>query len=379
MAQLSSAAERMSVTVSHDLAEARTAETITVPWSEIASRFPGVLPNRLVVKDGKEAVVPCQLINSKPNEHHDHYESLIFQHDFAAGEQKAVFTLNASDTPVPPYPTKTFGRHIPERYDDFAWENDRVAFRVYGPGLNTEAAGKERMISSGIDVWSKRVRYPILDRWYLIGHYHDDTGEGLDFYETGKTRGCGGTGVWNGKQLFTSQNWKTCRVIANGPVRTTFELTYDFWDAGDVKVAETKRLTLDAGHHFVDVESEFQTQPADVPLTIAIGLAKHTKNIVTVAANKNEKNGWFALWEKYAKDGQLGTGVILPEGAIAGFAEDELNHLVLTKMKPGRKVRYFLGAGWDRGSDFPDQAAWEAHLDAVSRRSRSPLKIAYTP
>ena len=42
---------------------------------------------------------------------------------------------------------KVFGRHVPERKDDFAWENDRIAFRMYGPAL--EADGE---ISSGIDV-----------------------------------------------------------------------------------------------------------------------------------------------------------------------------------------------------------------------------------
>jgi len=39
-------------------------------------------------------------------------------------------------------------------------------------------------------------------------------------------------------------------VIANGPLRTVFELGYEPWDAGDgVKVSEVKRFTLDAGHN----------------------------------------------------------------------------------------------------------------------------------
>ena len=28
------------------------------------------------------------------------------------------------------------GRFVPERRDDFAWENDRIAFRVYGPACS---------------------------------------------------------------------------------------------------------------------------------------------------------------------------------------------------------------------------------------------------
>ncbi|QBG48089.1 DUF4861 domain-containing protein [Verrucomicrobia bacterium S94] len=47
----------------------------------------------------------------------------------------------------------TFCRYVPERADDFVWENDKAAFRMYGP---TFLKGKE---DSGIDCWLKRVDY----------------------------------------------------------------------------------------------------------------------------------------------------------------------------------------------------------------------------
>src|SRR5438067_6230668 len=235
------AAEKITVTLTNDLDAARPAETFVVPWSEIAKRVPDTLPSHIIVKDANSATLPDQLINFKPEEHHDNYESIIFQHDFAAGERTATFTLEKTDAPVPAFPTKVFARYVPERFDDFAWENDRVAHRIYGPALGTPAAGSSQMFSSGIDVWCKRVRYPIIDRWYLMGHYHDDTGEGLDMYDVGKSRGCGGTGIWDGKQLFVSKNWTSWKVLANGPVRVVFELTYEPWDVGNgAMVSETK-------------------------------------------------------------------------------------------------------------------------------------------
>ena len=33
---------------------------------------------------------------------------------------------------------KVYGRHVPERKDDFAWENEYAAFRMYGPALKPE-------------------------------------------------------------------------------------------------------------------------------------------------------------------------------------------------------------------------------------------------
>ena len=73
---------------------------------------------------------------------------------------------------------KTFCRFVPERMDDFAWESDRIAHRMYGPALITG----EGTISSGVDVWVKSTRNMIINKWYKSGEYHADHGEGLDGY-----------------------------------------------------------------------------------------------------------------------------------------------------------------------------------------------------
>ena len=87
-----------------------------------------------------------------------------------------------------------FGRFVPEREDDFAWENDKVAFRIYGPN----SGGKGPV--SGVDAWFKKVDYSIVDKWYaeqLQGKsYHVDHGEGHDIYHVGPSRGVGGTAIW---------------------------------------------------------------------------------------------------------------------------------------------------------------------------------------
>ena len=60
----------------------------------------------------------------------------------------AEFTI----MPGTPKPMKTFvcGKQYPERVDDIAWENDRTAYRVYGPAL--QRTGEK---AYGIDVWVK--------------------------------------------------------------------------------------------------------------------------------------------------------------------------------------------------------------------------------
>jgi hypothetical protein len=372
-----SAGDRVVVTVTQPLAAARPGEVISVPWKEIVLRMPDARPEKLVVHDASGAPLAYQFTNFHPDDRRGLYDDVLFQHDFAAGEASAVFTVERIALPAPPFPARVFARYVPERYDDFAWENDRIAHRIYGPGLDSPAAGGSRLVSSGIDVWAKRVRYPVVDRWYIRGHnnYHKDNGEGFDFYSVGTGRGCGGSGIWDGAALHASHNWSTWRVLANGPLRAVFELTYAPWDAGQgVMVSEVKRFTVDAGRNLDAMESTF-TFAGPAELTAAFGLGKHPKARMSFTSEPGA--AWASEWELYpeAEASGLGTGLVLPPAALAGFAEDDLNHLALVKVRSGQTVRYCTGAGWTRSGDFSGEAEWKAYLAAFAARWAAPVSV----
>ena len=279
------AAERLSVTVSHDLAIARPAETITVPWGRGEPRPCPARCSRKFrgARTPPAACGPYQVTNVAPHAKDPDnkgiaYGELIFQHDFAAGEKSATFTITKSDTVAPPFPAQAFARLVPERLDDFAWKTTRSPTAPTAPRSPPRPrAGKEVLVTSGLDVWCKRVSYPIVDRWYNKGHdhYHSDEGEGMDMYQVGPSRGCGGTGIWDGKSLHVARNFKSARVLANGPIRAIFELTYDTWAANGIYVTETKRFIVDAGHNLDRIESTFTATGNPKELTVAIGLNKN--------------------------------------------------------------------------------------------------------
>jgi hypothetical protein len=384
------AADQLTITVTHDLAIARPAETITVPWSEVARVLPGALLQRIAVKDAAGRVLPYQVTNVAPQAKDPEnkgiaYGELIFQHDFAAGEKSASFTVEKIDTVAPVFPVKAFARPVPERLDDFAWENDKIAHRTYGPALaEPRAAGskKEVLVTSGLDVWCKRVDYPIVDRWYNKGHdhYHHDEGEGMDMYQVGPSRGCGGTGVWDGKTLHIGRNYRSARVLANGPVRAIFELTYDTWTANGVLVSEVKRFTVDAGHQLDRIDSTFAV-PNAKEIVVGIGLNKTPADRgqdPQLLLTQNESDGTLAQWVAQKTNGQLGTALVLPLG-FAGFAEDERNHLLLAKVAAGATLTYYAGAGWSKAGEFTSQESWNAYIAACAARAKSPVKITLTP
>jgi hypothetical protein len=385
-------AEQAVITVTHDLAIARPSETITVPWAEVNAILPGAMLQRIAVKDATGRVLPYQVTNVAPQAKDPKgegiaYGELIFQHDFAAGEKSATFTVEKIDTVAPVFPSKVFARYIPERLDDFAWENDKVGHRTYGPALGepVPAGGsKEVLVTSGLDVWCKRVDYPIVDRWYNKGHdhYHHDEGEGMDMYGVGPSRGCGGTGIWDGQQLHVGRNYQTWKVLANGPIRAIFELTYQTWAANGIYVSEVKRFTVDAGHNLDRIDSTFAITGAK-EVTVGIGLNKNPADkgqdpVITHTADT--KDATLVQWSVQKTNGSLGTAVVLGDKEeFQGFAEDERNQLLLAKVSAGRSVRYYAGAGWSKAGEFTSEAAWKAYIAAFAQRVRAPVKVSIQP
>jgi len=307
-----------------------------------------------------------RILNSQPLG-----QQVLFQVDLAPGETRAYLVLAAGQlAAVPPADVWTHARFVPERLDDFAWENDRIAHRVYGPAIMTDP--KEPLVSSGVDVWAKSVRYPVIDKWYQSKQYHKDSGEGLDFYHVGTARGCGGLGIWDGKKLLVSANFKSWKVIADGPLRAVFELTFDEWDAGGRKLTQTQRISLDAGSNFSRVETRFGSAAAG-PLTVAVGISQRPGD---GKFTQDAKGDWMSYWEpELAPNGSIACAVVIPNGAGTGFAAAEGNFLALGKTAPGQVFVHYLGAGWSKSGDFADAAAWESYVRQFALGLKSPLLV----
>jgi len=140
----------------------RESETIEIHFSQLAG-LSTENTDQICIIDHSGKKLLTQLVDHNFDSMADY---LIFQADFNARETRQ-FTLrpNCGDEAASEDSIKTFCRFVPERIDDFAWENDRVAFRTYGPKCQQmfEAGTPGGLISSGIDCWLKRVEYPSYD------------------------------------------------------------------------------------------------------------------------------------------------------------------------------------------------------------------------
>ncbi len=312
-------------------------------------------------------------------------DELLFQTNIAAHATKKFRMKGASSGAAkrPKNGPTTFSRFVPERIDDYAWENDRVAFRTYGPEAQrlTEAGRPDGTLTSGLDCWLKRVPYPIIDKWYKKnteepGYYHKEHGEGYDPYHVGGSRGCGGIGVWAGDSLFVSENFVAYKTLATGPVRTLFELTYAPWSANGTKILEKKRISLDLGSQLCRVE---ETLGSDRPLEkVSVGLTLHEgKGVVQT----DSAAGWFRYWEPI-DDSHVGVGIVINPALVQGFREyrvskPDQSHLWVDARLTGNKVVYYAGFGWDKAEIITSPEVWDAYLADFAKRMASPLEVKF--
>lgn len=361
----------VSIQLANPLAAPRAAETIAINLTELRRLAPALEPGKTLVKDDRGKVVLSQLVDVDGDETPD---ELVFQVDLAP-RQTRVLTAEAGERPPPRREDfKVHGRFVRERHDDFAWENDRIARRAYG--LDLETWKREPLVSSGLDVWTKRTRRLVVNDWYLVDDYHRDTGEGGDLYSVGKSRGCGGSGVMVGDELAVSRNFTMSRVLANGPIRLIFELSYPSFAVGASKVSEIKRITLDAGWSFDRIESRYEIDGKPAPVLVGVGIAKHAGGTVDVDKRRGVMRTWEPLKEQ---NGYLGCGVVFPPGGAADHKSTALDHLLVRRSGADGTFGYYAGFGWDKSGDFADAAAWAKTVDGLARELATPVRVTLAP
>lgn len=313
---------------------------------------------------------------------------------------------NAEFTIMPgnPKPMKTVvcGKQYPERVDDVAWENDRTAYRVYGPAL--QRTGEKAF---GVDVWVKNTPDLEVDKRYvteLSNHpkiaelkkagkleeahemeeattYHYDHGYGLDCYKVGPTLGCGTPALMNGEELILPYCYKTYKILDNGPLRFTVQLEYNPFAVGDDKnVVEHRIISLDKGSNFnkMTVWYEGLTKPCDM----AAGVVIHSEDTKSVVYGDNYVLYADPTDNPTKQNFQIYVGVLFPNGvkATKGLMYSEpvngaSGHGVgVITYQPGEKYTYYFGSAWSK-NDVRSFNEWKLRSTEYLESLHAPLKV----
>ncbi|HKG04826.1 MAG TPA: DUF4861 family protein [Pedobacter sp.] len=338
----------------------RIDEVMELSWKDIVAKYPDIdTANFKVINsvDGRE--VPYQFDHGGGNG----IKMLLIQLTLKS-KAKARLTI------VPGKPAsvarKVYGRYVPERYDDFAWENDKVAHRMYGKALESRKDN-----AFGTDVWVKKTNKLVIDDWYKSADYHTDHGDGMDYYSVGFTLGAGDIAPYVSDSIFFPKNYHHWKVLENGPLRLTFQLGYDAWDVEGKEVKVMKTISLDAGSRMNRIAANY-TYSDGSALPVVIGIVKRKEPGKVLI---NPKLGLMGYWEPaHGLDGTTGIGVIATTPVLK-MNDDRIHYLIHTIAKNNEPLIYYSGSAWDRGGEVTNAGQWFDYLNNFYNKLRKPIKI----
>ena len=340
------------ITVENPISIARIDETISLQNQFLKKLFPNQDIQSFRIKDAKTGQV---LITQSVDLNSDSvFEEILFQTSLEPNEKKA-FSILPEKISQALDQSKVHAAFVPTGMDDFNWENNQIGYRFYGP-----TRAKEQATSTGIDVWSKRVPYRMIEKWYHPDtRYHIDTGEGADHYKVGKKRGCGGTGILFNNKIHFSKSFSNWKIIEEGPIRVLFELEFSGWHLNNKQIKEIKRVSLDAGHYLNKFETIYQTEEKTFSFLHAVGITQRPDSETKV----DRENGWFGTWESLGKEkGYLGCGIIASTDQIHDIHTQDEHLYMFLKVEISKPIQYYSGAAWSEFGPIKSLDDWKAYI-----------------
>lgn len=295
------------------------------------------------------------------------------------------------------------GRQYPERVDDIAWENDRTAYRIYGPALQRN---KERAF--GVDVWVKNTPDLEVEKRYvteLSNHsaiealkkegktqealdmeeattYHFDHGYGLDCYKVGPTLGGGAPALMDKGELVLPYCYRDYQILDNGPLRFTVRVDYNPITIGkDKNIVEHRIISLNKGSNFnrCTVWYDGLSEKRD----LAAGIVVHPEDTETMHLASNMALYADPTDNPTKQNFQIFVGLLFPEGIdytrYLYTEQDRQNgnagHVIGVKSyTPGTRFTYYFGSAWSK-NDVRTMDEWKLRSEQTIDALHSPMNV----
>jgi hypothetical protein len=354
-----------NITVTNNTNVERTNEMVEVSAKELGIRE----KTQYILKDTNGEEIAYQLVYNGEKTP----QLLIFQATIAANSAVTYVLIKGKPAEVK---AKTFARYIPERKDDFAWENDLAAYRMYGPLLANENP------SNGVDLWLKRTDELIVDKFYHDDlnsglSYHIDHGLGLDCYKVGYTLGAGGIAPYIDGKLYVGNYYSSQKMLDNGPLRSTFVLTYDSVLVGNTYYNQTITISTDAGALMNKAIVTYIGDPKEMEL--AAGIFLHDEKGLLIM---EQGNGIISYAEDAVSEieklpsGRNYVASYVPATVNNAFMQDT-HALLLSSYNAGDAFIYYFGGGWSKWGYETDEK-WFAAVKKFTFSKKNQLKVCIT-
>lgn len=407
--QQAAAMQQATIVVSNPTSTPRT-ELISLSMSEVKAKLGNATPKKgeaYIVKNKRGQQIGSQIT----------HDGLLLIDASVRPHGSATYYVSIGK----PYQQKVYvtGALYKIRKDDIAWENDRCAYRVYGPALQKTG---ER--SFGTDIWVKNTPDTVVYERYvkdmngnikgdkidakvralkkqgkalqtqlkslqaesnevdILTSFHLDHGNGLDPYRVGATLGLGAPSLMVGKNQVLPYCYKDYRILDNGPLRFTVELTYNPSTVGDMKnVVEHRIISLDKGSNFNKMTVWYDG--LNTPTDFATGFPIHEEDTETKTFAKDYVSYADPTDNIEVNNSQVYVGVLFPEGIDHTYYQlfdkkhdGATGHALGLKrgLKNGEKYSYYFGAAWSK-YDVRSYAEWQIRIKDYLDALKNPLQV----
>lgn len=407
--QQAAAMQQATIVVSNPTSTPRT-ELLSLNMSEVKAKLGNATPKKgeaYIVKNKRGQQIGSQIT----------HDGLLLIDASVRPHGSATYYVSIGK----PYQQKVYatGALYKIRKDDIAWENDRCAYRVYGPALQKTG---ER--SFGTDIWVKNTPDTVVYERYvkdmngnikgdkidakvralkkqgkalqtqlkslqaesnevdILTSFHLDHGNGLDPYRVGATLGLGAPSLMVGKNQVLPYCYKDYRILDNGPLRFTVELTYNPSTVGDMKnVVEHRIISLDKGSNFNKMTVWYDG--LNTPTDFATGFPIHEEDTETKTFAKDYVSYADPTDNIEVNNSQVYVGVLFPEGIDHTYYQlfdkkhdGATGHALGLKrgLKNGEKYSYYFGAAWSK-YDVRSYAEWQIRIKDYLDALKTPLQV----
>ncbi len=384
----------VTVSVSNPLKIDRVEEIVEVSADDILGKLKLDETEEFVITDENNAEVPYQLTADN---------KIIFP---VTVKSEATTSYNIIKGQPSHINTLVYGRQYPERLDDIAWENDKAAYRAYGPAL--QQTGEK---AYGYDVFTKSVSELVVEDRYAMDldpdtramikqlreegkkaeadslanaiSYHIDHGNGMDCYAVGPTLGGGTAALMPDSAIVYPYCYRNFEILDNGPLRFTVKLEYNpLTIDGDTTVVETRLIQLDKGSHLNRTTVSYTSLKKDYP--IGVGLVLH--EAFPDRYSMNQEGGYIAYsdptTEPKSDNGIIYMGAVFPNALELAKVQlfdkpvsGAIGHVMgINTYQPGDEFEYYWGSAWSK-CGFDDER-WNSYLEEYAMKVRNPLIVA---
>lgn len=274
-----------------------------------------------------------------------------------------TLTTSCSRTETP----KVMARYVPERMDDFVFENDLIIGRIYGMALEKET------LSPGIDIWVKMPGALIADTLYKQDleqgrSYHKFRGLGKDCYKVSRSLGAGASALLLDNRIqYPSTNYRSYEILEETDQKVTFVLHYPEWVVDEEHMALDKKITVWAGSYFAKVEDTWTfSGPYGNKLHAAAGVFRHPSD--NTIEDESLGKDTYAIWEHASdtgqepEDGMIGVAVYLPGADYTVLSHGDDHGLCVKDISSGEPFVYYFGNCWSKAG-ISSWKEWMAILE----------------